>query len=171
MISLAVDAWTSPNHIAFLGVIAYQITKDWKYEEYTIGFEPLRGRHTGHKLALHVVDLLKFYGIEKRLFAITTDNAANNGTMRENVKKKLFHELKYVWNSVKGSIPCMAHIIQLVVKEIILELSIMPTNDKALDTFVEDDIEELMDPKDNTISIGDWTNIIKKVNICSNIFW
>ena len=56
---------------------------------------------------------------------------------------------------VKGSIPYIAYIIQLVVKEIILELSIIPINDKALNTFVEDDIEELIDPKDNTISISD----------------
>jgi len=45
------DAWTSPNCIAFLGITAHWISKDWKLKEVLIGFHKLSGSHSGENLA------------------------------------------------------------------------------------------------------------------------
>src|SRR4051794_6829213 len=37
-ISIALDAWSSPNHKAFLAIQAYYITDDYKYRYILIGF-------------------------------------------------------------------------------------------------------------------------------------
>ena len=41
-VSIALDVWTSPNHLAFLAVQAYYITDDWKYRHALIGFARMR---------------------------------------------------------------------------------------------------------------------------------
>ena len=38
-VSLALDAWTSPNKLAFLAIVVYYITPDWKYRHALIAFE------------------------------------------------------------------------------------------------------------------------------------
>ena len=50
-ISLALDAWTSPNKLTFMAVTGYFINADWKYREALLRFKPLSGLHTGKYLA------------------------------------------------------------------------------------------------------------------------
>ena len=45
------DAWIFPNYIAFLGITAHWISKDWKLKEILIGFHKLSGSHSGENLA------------------------------------------------------------------------------------------------------------------------
>lgn len=42
-ISLSLDAWTSTNNLAILGVIGHWITPDFKYREYVLEFCELQG--------------------------------------------------------------------------------------------------------------------------------
>jgi hypothetical protein len=51
MISFTLDAWTSPNYMAFLGITAHWITKDWELKEILIDFYKLVGTHSGENLA------------------------------------------------------------------------------------------------------------------------
>ena len=54
-----------------------------------IGFEPLKGSHTGEHMAGILYKVLEYFNITKRLLCITTDNAGNNGTMRKELEKLL----------------------------------------------------------------------------------
>ena len=47
MISFTLDAWTSPNCIAFLGITAHWISENWQLNR----FHKLRGAHSGENLA------------------------------------------------------------------------------------------------------------------------
>jgi hypothetical protein len=51
MISFTLDAWTSPNCIAFLGITAHWITKNWELKEILVDFYKLTGSHSGENLA------------------------------------------------------------------------------------------------------------------------
>ena len=50
-VSLAIDCWSSPTRLAYMGITAYFIDKDWNYREALIGFEHIDGPHTRIELA------------------------------------------------------------------------------------------------------------------------
>ncbi len=54
-----------------------------------IEFLELYGSYTGKSLAKHVQALLKELDIEQKLFAITGDNAGNNGILSESLFNSL----------------------------------------------------------------------------------
>jgi len=127
-VSLAIDAWTSTNKLAFLAIIAYWIDKDWNYHHVLIGFEQLSRVHDGENFGNVVTGVCERYKITDKLFAITTDNASNNGTMANYIKEgivQLTHKVDYeIFH-----IPCLAHVIQLAVKAFTDELKTTTVND------------------------------------------
>ena len=90
-VSLAVDGWSSPNHLAFLGINCYYIDRNWQYQEKLLGFEPVSGSHTGQKLAEVVESVLVKHKLETHLLAVTTDNASNNDTLWKELAEALDH--------------------------------------------------------------------------------
>ena len=44
-LSATLDAWTSPNGLAFLGVTIHGITSKWKLINVVIGMPPIHGKH------------------------------------------------------------------------------------------------------------------------------
>lgn len=113
-VSIACDAWTSPNSLPFISYIAYYVGEDWTFREVQLGFEFAPGKHDGVNMASITWACLTRVGLHLpgRLLAITTDSASNNGAMA-----RALHEGMGDLNTkfdVKCHIPCMAHIIQLV---------------------------------------------------------
>ena len=43
-ISFTLDAWTSPNSLAFLGITAHGITKQWELLDLVIGIPAIHGK-------------------------------------------------------------------------------------------------------------------------------
>ena len=143
-VSIALDAWTSPNHKAFLAIQAYYITSDWKYRYALIGFEELHGSHTGENIAKVVKETLKRYSLEGRLFAITTDNAGNNGTMAANIEGQLQTiNNNIAWDVDILHIPCLAHVVQLVVTAFLKGIKVTATNEMLERSIGDDDVEEV----------------------------
>ena len=102
-----------------------------------IGFEPLKGSHTGEHMAGILYKVLEHFSITKRLLSITTDNAGNNGTMRKELEELLNNlDVDNSWSSDSTKIPCLAHVIQLVVKAILGAFNIKPAESEG----VEDDV-------------------------------
>ena len=62
------------------------------------------------------METLDFHNITNQLLTITADNAKNNGKLRKQLQK-LLQKKNIVWNHQQGTIRCMAHTIQLAVKE------------------------------------------------------
>lgn len=143
-VSLAVDTWTSPNHLAFLSITAYVIDSDWQYREALIGFEHISGSHTGDNLASIVFNVLKNCQIDDRLFAITADNASNNNTMRQSLSRLLRIRSRVAWDSTAGTVPCLAHVVQLVVGEIVNSLHIQ-ANEETTKTWTDTWLREIKD--------------------------
>lgn len=127
-ISIALDAWTAANHLSFLAVKGYYINNKWELRERLLDFIPMRGRHTGVSMATEVLQVLKATNTTKKLLAITCDNASNNSTLSRSVETNLGEEA-YTWNSRENTIPCLAHIINLVVQDIIYHLKLSAASD------------------------------------------
>ena len=66
-----------------------------------------------------------------------TDNAGNNSTMRKELEELLNNlDINNSWSSDSTRIPCLAHVIQLVIKVILGAFNIKPAESEG----VEDDV-------------------------------
>ena len=130
-ISIALDAWTGSNHYGFLAIKCYYITNKWELKEKLLDFLPMRGQHTGASMAKEVLKVLKLTSTLKRLLAVTCDNASNNGTLSRFLKSGLEEE-GWIWNATENTIPCLAHIINLVVQDIIFYLRLSASQEDKL---------------------------------------
>jgi hypothetical protein len=122
-ISIALDAWTANNHLSFLAIKAYYVNNKWKLQDKLLDFVPLRGSHTGDSMAQEVLQVLSDAGIKHQLLAITCDNASNNGTLTKSLQN-ILQSKNYNWIAQENTIPCLAHIINLVVQDIIRHLKL-----------------------------------------------
>lgn len=152
-ISLAIDCWTSPNGKSFMGILGYYITKDWKYEEFTLGFPHVDGQHSGDNLSDIILKCLKENNLQNSVLGITADNAANNGTTIQHLQRKTMTEClddcadrSNIYDpemmallQMQHHIPCLTHIIQLVVKALLAELKVNPSNDGVSYKWTDDD--------------------------------
>ena len=135
-ISIAADTWTSPNKIAFLAVVGYWITDDWELREVLLGFEQIHGAHTGKNLAELVGGILKRYGVESQLLGFTSDSASNNGTLATALSDAL-NQLSVDWDCDHNHIPCMAHVVQLVLGAFMDHLKIKSKGENVPANFKE----------------------------------
>ena len=120
------NAWTSPNNIAFIAITGYFINHNWKLQEALLGFEHLSGCHTGRNMGRSVDDILIKYNLKKRFFAITTDNASNNKTFHQHVAS-IYSTFEQGYH-----VPCLAHIIQLAVKELLTNINSYASNEDII---------------------------------------
>jgi hypothetical protein len=127
-VSLSIDSWTSPNHLAFLCIIGYFITPDWEYREIMIGFENLPEGHTGKEQAGVVYECLKRYGLTRQLGSITSDNATVNEAVNAELAK-LLQQDRIAWDPVQHKIGCLAHTVQLILGVFIDSLKLKATNE------------------------------------------
>ncbi|KAJ6134816.1 hypothetical protein N7523_001138 [Penicillium sp. IBT 18751x] len=121
-LSLALDCWTLPFHQAFMAITGYFLDEYWEYKQILLGFEPLDGSHTGENLALALCNVIDRHRIKDKILAITTDNALNNKTMFDKVQRT-YPDISIV------HIPCMAHVIQLSLNELLHRIKAKPQND------------------------------------------
>jgi hypothetical protein len=118
-----------------MAITAYIITTDWRYQEHLIGFEHVSGAHDGENLADITFKVIQDFNITDRLFAITADNASNNQTLRKGLAKRLQRKSHVIWDASTHTVPCLAHVVQLVVKEMVHSLKIDTPHDKPTMTW------------------------------------
>lgn len=109
------DMWTSPNHRAFLGMVAHWMDENLRLHSTVLGLRQFRGRHTGENQAKHFWNIIKTYQITEKISYFTLDNASNNDTAVQHIAKYL-HELGQEFNPTQCRLRCFGHIINLTVK-------------------------------------------------------
>jgi hypothetical protein len=141
--SIALDCWTSPDQKPFMAITGYFISDNFQHHEILLAFPHVPGSHTGENLAKVVLDVLARHNLSRRILAITTDNASNNGTLFQVMTKALKEQLndnQAIQNAAldqdlldlvesQHHLPCLAHVIQLAVKAFLQTLKIEATND------------------------------------------
>jgi hypothetical protein len=106
-----------------MAISGYFIDEDWQYREVLLGFEPLSGTHSGENLSAVLLDVLLQHEIQDRVLAITTDNASNNQTLVNALQQALPDTTTVI------RVPCLAHVIQLSLNELLGQMKADPTND------------------------------------------
>lgn len=128
-LSIALGCWTSPFRQAFMAVTGYFIDQDWNYRDILLGFEPVHGSHTGVNLGAVLFPLLQKHEVEDRVLTVTTDNASNNSTLVESLKTSV-RALELPGNIPIIRMPCIAHVIQLSLKELLGQMEANPKNER-----------------------------------------
>jgi hypothetical protein len=111
-----------------MAVTGYFLDKDWNYREVLLGFEPLHGTHSGVNLGVVLLELLQKHQITDRVLTITTDNASNNSTMMSSIQESI-QTLEIGDDTTIIQVPCLAHVIQLSLKQLLGQMKANPKND------------------------------------------
>ncbi|KAJ3571478.1 hypothetical protein NP233_g3729 [Leucocoprinus birnbaumii] len=107
------DAWTSPNHRAFVGV-EFQREVEGTIESCSLDLLEVPRSHTGEVLAEAFTDILNEYGISQKKQGLACDNAAPNDVM--------VREIANLIPGDKGQasrVCCFCHVINLVTRSIL----------------------------------------------------
>ncbi|KAL4568366.1 hypothetical protein LXL04_023976 [Taraxacum kok-saghyz] len=116
-VSLTSDLWTSINTDGFLCVTCHFIDTEWKLQKRILNFQHMPPPHNGVYLTEKISYLLFDWGIEKKLFTITLDNASSNDTFVNLLKGQLSNEGALRSNGDYFHIRCCAHVLNLVVQD------------------------------------------------------
>jgi hypothetical protein len=130
-ISIALDCWTSPFGQAFIAITGYFIDMDWVYREVLLDFKPLYGAHTGANMSTMLLQTLVDHDIQDRIFGLTADNASNNRTLVDSLQQALPPDVNIIRT------PCLAHVIQLSLKQLLDCLKAAPLNDTTKTKWTE----------------------------------
>ena len=66
-VALTTDLWTSPNKLAFMGITASFLTKEFKPIEVIIGFKHWLEEHSGINIGDSFYDTVKLFDLEERV--------------------------------------------------------------------------------------------------------
>ena len=112
---LTTDLWRALTVEGYMCLTAHYIDGNWDLKSRIIDFCAFPPPHTGGAIAMKIVELLKDWGLEKRVFSVTVDNASSNDNMQSILRRQLRNDL--VCNGEFFHVRCVAHILKLIVQD------------------------------------------------------
>ncbi|CAJ2678656.1 unnamed protein product [Trifolium pratense] len=116
-VCLTSDCWTACTNEGFISLTAHYVDLNWKLQNKILAFAHMEPPHTGRELALKVLEMLSDWGIEKKVFSITLDNASANDSMQNFLKEHLGISNSLLLKGEYFHIRCSAHVLNLIVQD------------------------------------------------------
>nr|GME04505.1 zinc finger BED domain-containing protein RICESLEEPER 2-like [Ipomoea batatas] len=116
-ICLTFDLWTACTTEGYICLTSHFVDEKWKLNSKILAFDKMPPPHTGFELAQKMYEILKDWGIEKKMFSLTLDNASNNDSMQDILKDQLTMHDSLLCDGEFFHIRCSAHILNLIVQE------------------------------------------------------
>uniref|UniRef100_A0ACD6AFF9 Uncharacterized protein n=1 Tax=Avena sativa TaxID=4498 RepID=A0ACD6AFF9_AVESA len=135
-VSLTMDLWTSNQTIGYMVITAHFINDCWKLEKRIIKFNALETPHTGVSMFNMVLKCIRELNLEDKIFAITLDNASNNGRMVQMLREYLVSKNMLLGEGILLHQKCAAHILNLVCQAGIEYLDPILTNIRKSVKFI-----------------------------------
>ena len=136
-VHLALNAWSSPYKMTYLSVLIYWMSFNFEYHEQLIEFSTLNVVHEDAQLLTELMKLLNFFEIKKKLFEIIIDNASNNSTLK-NELKRVMNRRDFRWERKENFIACLTHVINLIAKTFIEIIDSQVINDNFIISLKDD---------------------------------
>lgn len=112
-VNLSLDAWSSPNNLSLLGIVAHWIDDDYKLKTGLLALRPVDG-HRGSDIAAILLPVIETFAIRANLGAFQMDNASNNDTALQALAADI-----PTLDVRESRLRCLGHIINLVVKALL----------------------------------------------------
>jgi len=87
-IHFTLDLWSSPNHLALLGVIAHFTPSAGTLTQALLALQEMEGAHTGENICHTFMGIVEDYDIRDRIGYFVMDNATNNDTFMDSLVEK-----------------------------------------------------------------------------------
>jgi len=125
-IFISLDEWSSSNKLSFLVIMRFYYTEFWKYWKVLLSFEQIEDKHIKSNLSSITEWILQELDIQDWVMTVITDNVSNNDVMMTALDETL------QMFSATSHLSCLAHVIQLAVKQLLksLMLSLENENEK-----------------------------------------
>ncbi|KNA13143.1 hypothetical protein SOVF_119460 [Spinacia oleracea] len=112
-ISLTSDCWSSITTDGYISLTAHYLDARWSLQKRILNFSFMPPPHTGVAMVEKIYNLLKDWGIEKKVMSMTLDNASANDAFADCLKGNLDLMCDGAYFHVK----CCCHILNLVVQD------------------------------------------------------
>jgi len=116
-ICLTSDCWTACTQEGYICLTAHFVDNNWKLNSKILAFCKMEPPHTGHDLANKVFECLTDWGIDRKIFSITLDNATVNDRMQHILGEQLSLQNSLLCGGEFFHVRCCAHILNLIVQE------------------------------------------------------
>lgn len=88
-ISLTSNMWTTCTSEGYICLTAHYVDSDWNLKSKILNFCHMPPPHTGSEMSKKILDFLSDWGIGKKIFSLTLDNASANDVMQAHLKRQL----------------------------------------------------------------------------------
>ena len=120
-VSLTTDGWTSAANESYIAITAHFIDKNWNLRSILLECCSTKLSHTAENLRNILLKCVQDWNIEKRIYSVSTDNAAN-----------IVAAIRLTgW----AHVPCFAHSINLVVQSSLCTVKDVITKLKSIVEF------------------------------------
>ncbi|CAB81093.1 AT4g05510 [Arabidopsis thaliana] len=115
-ICLTSDCWTSLGGDGYIVLTAHYVDTRWILNSKILSFSDMLPPHTGDALASKIHECLKEWGIEKKVFTLTLDNATANNSMQEVLIDRLKLDNNLMCKGEFFHVRCCAHVLNRIVQ-------------------------------------------------------
>ena len=102
-VSITTDIWSSVAQDSYISLTCHSITDDFQYQHICLHAAPFNERHTGEHIATMLTGCLESWSLSDKLHVVVRDNGSNF--------------IAGLQDNGIPNIPCLAHTLQLIVKD------------------------------------------------------
>ncbi|KAK1432915.1 hypothetical protein QVD17_09818 [Tagetes erecta] len=115
-ICLTSDLWSSITTDGFMVLTAHYIDENWVLRKKVLNFRVIPPPHGGFLLAEYMINFLADWGIDRKIFTITLDNAKYNDLLVDYLSSHLRLNNVLVCDGEFTHVRCSAHVLNLIVQ-------------------------------------------------------
>nr|XP_043625688.1 zinc finger BED domain-containing protein RICESLEEPER 2-like [Erigeron canadensis] len=117
MLCLTSNLWSSINTDGYLAITVHFINNEWVLQKRVLAFSHMPPPHSGVALNAKVFLILEEWGLGKKIFCITLDNASSNDRFVQLLRDQLDTKSPLVSKGRFFHMRCCAHIVNLIVQD------------------------------------------------------